>query len=101
MRKTDFLILVLLWFVASAARAGTSRSERELTKIKAAVMSADYRADLAELTSLQARAARLSGDPQLGYLADYWSGFAGWRIVLNGAGTKLGADEAKAHLARA
>jgi tetratricopeptide (TPR) repeat protein len=64
-------------------------------------MSADYRGDLEELASLRTRAAKLSDDPDLGYLADYWSGFASWRIVANGASTKMSSDEAKAHLGSA
>jgi hypothetical protein len=87
--------------VASAAAARPSRVERKLVAIKAALMSADYRADLPKLASLRIGAAQLSEDPHFGYLADYWSGFASWRIVANGVSAKMSPDEAKAHLGRA
>ena len=87
--------------VTSAAIARPSRVERKLVTIKAALMSADYRADLPELKSLRTRAAELSDDPNFGYLADYWSGFASWRLVINGVSAKMAPEEAKAQLARA
>jgi hypothetical protein len=93
--------LVVFFFFVSAAAARPSRVERKLVALKADVMTADYRADLPKLTALRDRAARLSGDPDLGYLADYWSGFASWRIVVNGASAKMTPDEAKAHLGSA
>src|SRR5882762_8397081 len=99
--KKHLLCAALLCCIASAAAARTSRVERKLVSIKADVMSADYRADLPELAALRLRAAALSSDTKLGYLADYWSGFASWRIVLNGAGPKMTPDEAKSHLGRA
>jgi hypothetical protein len=101
MRTRHLLGVVVLCCVASAAAAKPSRVERKLVAIKAALMSADYRADLPTLASLRTRAAQLSEDPDLGYLADYWSGFASWRIVVNGVSTKVSPDEAKAHLDRA
>ena len=87
--------------VAPAGEARQSRVERKLVAIKAAVMSADYRGDLAELASLRTKASEISNDSRFGYLADYWSGFASWRIVLNGGGTKLSADDGKAAITRA
>jgi hypothetical protein len=87
--------------VTSAAAARPSRVERKLVEMKAAVMSADYQADLAKLVSLRDRASKFSNDPRLGYLADYWSGFASWRIVVNGVSNKMSPDEAQAHLGRA
>ena len=82
--------------VASAAAARQSRVERKLVAIKAEAMSADYRADLPKLEVLRSRAAELSSDPKLGYLANYWSGFASWRIVLNGP--TLAPAEMKSHI---
>ncbi len=100
--SSKYLVGVVVFScVASAAAARPFRVERELVKMKAAVMSADYQADLAKLTSLRDRAAQLSSDPKLGYLADYWSGFASWRIVVNGVSNKMTPDEAQAHLGRA
>ena len=96
---TKLVIAMAVYFLM--AWTVTASVERELVEIKAATMSADYGADLPKLAALRMRAARLSGDPDLGYLADYWSGFASWRIVVNGASGKMSADEAKAHLGRA
>ena len=93
--------LFVFYCVASAAVARPTRVERKLVAIKADLMSADYRADLPKLASLRSRAAQLSDDPNLGYLADYWSGFASWRIVVNGVSAKMSPEEAKAHLGRA
>src|SRR6266508_129384 len=101
MRPRPLLSIVFICCVASVAVARTSRVERKLVAIKADVMSADYRADLPKLASLRLRAAALSSDPNFGYLADYWSGFASWRTILNGTGTKMTRDEAKSHLAHA
>jgi len=99
--KRHLLLAVLLFCVASTARARPSSAERKLVAVKADLMSADYRADLPGLESGRLRAEAVSGDSQLGYLADYWSGFASWRIVVNGAGTQMTPEEAKSHLARA
>jgi hypothetical protein len=93
--------LILFLCFSLTAEARPSRVERKLVSIKADLMSADYRADLPALASARLRAAELSNDANLGYLADYWSGFASWRIVINGANGKLIPDEAKAHLAKA
>jgi len=76
-------------------------TQHQLVAIKAEVMAADYHADLAALASLRSRSAELSGDPELGYLADYWSGFASWRIVVNGTSAKMQREEAMTELRRA
>ena len=76
-------------------------TEHGLIAIKAEAMTADYHGDLSALASLRGRAAELSNDPDFGYLADYWSGFASWRIVVNGAGPKMPREEAIAHLREA
>jgi hypothetical protein len=73
--------------------------ERQLVALKAQVMSADYRGDLAELARLRDRAARLADDPKLGYLARYWAGFASWRLAINGTG--MTPAELKAHMEKA
>src|SRR5712691_11054178 len=100
--SSKYLVGVVVFScVAAAAAARPSRVERKLVEMKAAVMSADYQSDLAKLASLRDRAAKLSSDPKLGYLADYWSGFASWRIVVNGVNNKMSPDEAQAHLGRA
>jgi hypothetical protein len=96
---TKLVIAMAVYFIM--AWTVSASVERELVEIKAATMSADYGADLPKLAALRMHAARFSDDPNLGYLADYWSGFASWRIVLNGANGKMSADEAQAHLGRA
>ena len=73
----------------------------KLIALKGAVMSADYRADIPRLTALRTEAKALSGDSELGYLADYWSGYASWRIVVNGVNAKMTAEEAKTNLNQA
>jgi hypothetical protein len=93
------LILFLCFSLTAGARP--PRVEHRLVAIKADLMSADYRADLPALAAGRLRAAELSADPKLGYLADYWSGFANWRIVLNGASAKMAPEEAIAHLRQA
>ncbi len=93
--------LILFLCFSLTAEARPSRVERKLVAIKADLMSADYRADLPALAAGRLRAAALSDDPSLGYLADYWSGFANWRTVGNGVSAKMTPDEAKAHLRQA
>ncbi len=100
--SSKYLISVLVFSCAAlSAAARPSRAERKLVEIKAAVMSADYRGDIPNLTALRDRASQLSGDRRLGYLADYWSGFASWRIVVNNNDGKIPPPEAMAHLTRA
>ena len=60
----------------------------DLVKTKARVMSADYRGDLAELARLR---DELQDDKT--YLGRYWSGFASWRIAINGANQGMKPDE--------
>jgi hypothetical protein len=48
-----------------------------------AVLSADYRADRAELARLDAELARLR-EGALSEYRDYWRGFAAWRRAING-----------------
>jgi hypothetical protein len=97
MNAMRYIVLLFTVVVACA----TARPTSELASIKAAVMSADYRADFDALASLRTRAAKLSHDRDLGYLADYWSGFASWRIAMNGASAKMPSAEMQAHLERA
>ena len=101
MWRKYFAIVIVIGCAARSAEARQSPAERKLVELKAALMAADYRGDLAELAALRIRAAEVSNDSRFGYLADYWSGFASWRIVVNGAGSTVKADEAKATLARA
>lgn len=71
-----------------------SASAQDLPKLKAQVMSADYRADLKELARLRDELAKSPKD----YLARYWSGFASWRIAMNGANHGMKSDELQTNL---
>lgn len=99
--RTLFVQFILFLCCSLTADARPSRVERRLVAIKADLMSADYRGDLPALAAGRLRAAALSNDPNLGYLADYWNGFASWRAVINGAGGSLTPDQAKEHLRQA
>jgi len=71
-----------------------SASAQDLPKLKAQVMSADYRADVKELARLR---DELAESPK-NYLARYWSGFASWRIAMNGANHGMKSDELQTNL---
>jgi hypothetical protein len=77
------LLIVLL--LASLANVAVGA---DLVKTKARVMSADYRGDLEELARVR---DELSEDKT--YLARYWSGFASWRIAVNGANHGMKSEE--------
>jgi tetratricopeptide (TPR) repeat protein len=64
-------------------------------------MEADYRGDLARLTSLRTELAELRDDPAQGYLADYWSGYASHRIAMNGTNSGMPLPETRKHLEQA
>jgi hypothetical protein len=74
---------------------------QELTRLKAKLMSADYRAEIDELSRLRDEVARLGPDRDLGYLAHYWSGFASWRMAINGANHQMKTEDMKTHLQKA
>ena len=74
---------------------------QELAKLKAKLMSADYRADIDELSRLRDEVAQLGNDRDLGYLAHYWSGFASWRMAINGVNHGMKAEELKTNLQKA
>jgi hypothetical protein len=75
--------------------------ERRLAAAKTEVMAADYRADLSELRRLRRDIRPLTNKPDLGYLAHYWTGFASWRIAINGANRLMPREELMAHLEEA
>jgi len=86
MKKIILLLLLTL-----------SASAQDLVKFKAQIMSADYRADLKELARLHEQLAQWPND----YLARYWSGFASWRIAINGANHGMKSDELQTNLSSA
>lgn len=99
-----FLFLAAFPVMLAGSPPESSAVRSRLVEAKAKVMSADYRADLAELASLRSQIEPLKDDPELGYLADYWSGYASWRIAMNGAsaaGATMSRDDLQAHLERA
>ena len=76
-------------------------AERELIDVKARIMSADFRADLVELGELRDLSVAFAGDAKLGHLANYWAGFASWRLAMNGYNRQLDAADLRGHLERA
>ena len=76
-------------------------TEQRLVNIKTDAMTADYRADLAGLRRARDQARLLHDDPALGYLAHYWSGYASWRIALNGANHDMTSEDLRANLTSA
>lgn len=73
----------------------------DLARLKAKVMSADYRADIGELARLRDELQQRKDDGALTYLARYWSGFASWRMSVNGASNGMKGEALKANLQNA
>lgn len=99
--STRTLIAFLLIFFASSVVSAEPSAKNSLITAKAGLMDADYRGDLARLASLRAEIKPLSDDPALGYLADYWTGYASWRLAINGANAQMTRDDLKANLEQA
>lgn len=93
--------LCVISIVCACAHGTESAQEAQLVSAKAAIMRADYRGDLAGLARSRDDLATLADAPGLGYLARYWSGYAAWRIALNGGGRAMKVEELKANLRRA
>src|SRR5262245_49492513 len=87
--------------VVSAAPLPRAGAERELATVKARIMAADYGADLPALDRLRVAAAAWWDDSRVAPLARYWSGFASWRMAINGASSGMEQDVLRAHLERA
>ena len=92
--------LFLMMFLA-AKPAAVNPTAVELSKLKARVMSADYRADLPELTALRDELIKWPKDRELAYAARYWAGYASWRIAMNGANHQMKPDDLLLHLRNA
>ena len=99
MKANRWMFTLILCCIALSVAA--SDVKRQLVILKAEIMAADYGGDVAKLASLRDRAAKLSGHPEYGYLADYWTGFASWRMAINGSNVKMPLEEMKVHLDRA
>ena len=84
-----FLAVTLLWLAAGGMLRAEDPDAQRLREIKAKLMSADYRADLEELSRGREMLTTLKAHPTLGYLACYWSGFAGIRLAMNGANRQM------------
>jgi hypothetical protein len=91
----------LLIFLEACAHSASVDAERRLAAAKPQIMSADYRADLAELQRLREQIEPLRDDARLGYLAHYWTGFASWRVAINGASKGMHPEDLKANLEKA
>src|SRR5215471_4854633 len=86
---------------SKAAAQGLTTAARELAKLKAKVMAADYRANLEELARLREELSPWRKDNEVGYLAYYWSGFASWRIAINGANHQMKEEDLTTNLRKA
>lgn len=79
----------------------TPATATRLSELEEKIVAADYAADLDALPRLADEAAVLATDPEWGWLARYWSGFASWRAALNGASRGMSQDAMRGHLERA
>jgi hypothetical protein len=96
--KMSAVALVTLKLIACAT---TATPERRLVEAKTAVMSADYRGNLVALARVRDALEPLESDRDLGYLAHYWSGYASWRMAMNGASMDMPPAELHAHVEKA
>lgn len=78
-----FFAAIFIAAAALVAPPAARKDEARLSELVAAVRSADYRGDRAELARLDAELGKLPDGPLSEY-RDYWRGFALWRRVLNG-----------------
>lgn len=97
--STILILLPALLLLGASPESSTLKSK--LVDAKAKLMAADYGADLSTLASVRDQLEPLKNDPALGYLADYWRGYASWRIAINGANASMSQDDLRAHLDRA
>src|SRR5262245_48979015 len=93
-----FVATTVLWLALSGILAADDGDAQRLRDIKWKLMSADYRADLDELSRGREMLTTLKDHPTLGYLACYWSGFAGIRLAINGANRQMSKVELERNL---
>jgi len=107
MKKIAMLVAVVVVSIQAAADAAQPAAgkglpavswSQELVRMKAAIMTADYRADIEALSRLRDELAPWPKERELAYLARYWTGFASWRIAMNGANLGMKSGEQAAHL---
>ncbi|MEO8035296.1 MAG: hypothetical protein ABI837_12750 [Acidobacteriota bacterium] len=102
-------VLLIVVFLASSIQTSVAAEQslaelpaaQKLAKLKAQAMSADYRADIGELGRLHEELGHWPKESELAYLARYWSGFASWRMAINGANRGMKSEELAAHLKEA
>jgi tetratricopeptide (TPR) repeat protein len=87
-------LLAALLFSACAHTAARDG----LVEAKAAIMAADYRADLTALRTQRDRLVAMQVAPDVAYLASYWRGYANWRIALNGVSRKMAPADVETYL---
>ena len=92
------VLAIGLAFALSASVLGEDPDSQRLRDIKWKLMSADYRADLDELARGRELLTTLKAHPTLGYLACYWSGFAGIRLAINGSNRQMSSVEMERNL---
>ncbi|MBV8519385.1 MAG: hypothetical protein JO197_18480 [Acidobacteria bacterium] len=86
---------------AATASSNAAAVRARLMTVKERAMRADYRADIAGLLRLRRELAPLVDDPELGYLAHYWSGYASWRAAINGANHHMSVRDLQTRLIEA
>ncbi len=95
------LIVLAIWLAVCPSLLGGDSDAQRLRDIKFKLMSADYRADLEELARGREQLTTLKAHPTLGYLACYWSGFAGIRLAINGSNRQMSNVEMERNLVAA
>jgi len=98
LRNASVLLTLAIWLAASGSLPGGDSDSQRLRQIKLKLMSADYRADLDELARGREQLTTLKNDPALGYLASYWSAFAGIRLAINGSSRQMSSQEVERNL---
>lgn len=97
-RHSMFLSVLAIWLTYGLTVLGEDSDAQRLRDIKFKLMSADYRADLEELARGREQLTTLKAHPTLGYLACYWSGFAGIRLAINGSNRQMSSVETERNL---
>ncbi|HMF10096.1 MAG TPA: hypothetical protein VKJ00_13230 [Thermoanaerobaculia bacterium] len=97
-RNAFFLLPLAMWLAACGSLPAEDSDSLRLYDIKLKLMSADYRADLDELARGRELLTTLKDHPTLGYVAYYWSAFAGIRLAINGSNRRTSNQELERNL---